>query len=57
MKERIAAIERIAAEKKKREMEAQQEEKKGGDTAAKPKVVASVFKPSGFVPPAPKAAR
>ena len=57
MKERIAAIERIAAEKKKREMEAAQEEKKGGETTAKPRAVAISFKPSGYVPPAPKAAR
>ena len=35
-------------------MEASQEEKKGGGGAAKPRAAAFVFKPSGYVPPAPK---
>ena len=52
----MAALEREAAERKKREMEAAKEEKKGGEVA-KPRAAAILFKPSGYVPPAPTAAK
>lgn len=55
MKERIAALEKIAAEKKKREQEAIAERKaKTPSTAAQAKPQPYTAKPSGYVPPPPK---